>query len=266
MPTCVLYIDETGHPDKHDIPLTANGSQSPLFCLAGVAFLLDDWRAIDREYLRQKQRYFKKEITESKQRPEHWEAKALCAPRNAGDKRSQAFLVETLDILVRFQAKTFGVTFLKNHKNPTPAETLYTMGLQHLAERFNTYVYEHPGINAGIMVADRRQHRLDLGVGASYLSYIFGHETGKQLTSLQEGPLFAHSNLTACLQIAHTFASVVAGNHYHYYCRSIQGALDYSHLQQYWPRLDDLQFRSKSQYEGRLVYGYKIHDFREEQS
>jgi hypothetical protein len=113
-----------------------------------------------------------------------------------------------------------------------------------------------------MVVADRRKHRLDFQVGTSYLSYIFGHESGRQLTALQEGPLFAHSGLTACLQIAHNIGSLVYGCYYHRNCRDIAGAVDYSHLQTYWQRLKDLEFRSRQEYDGRLLFGYRCHDFR----
>jgi len=259
MATCMFYIDEGGNIDDHHIPIR-NG-ESPLFCLAAIALQLDDWREFDREYLRLKRKFFQKEIDESGERAEIWEVKDLCQPRNRDSSRRHAFLSEVLVLCDRYQARTFGITFLKNAEAPTPPETLYALGLQCLAERFNAYINESAIFEHGILIADRRKHHFDFEAAKGYLSYVFGHETGKQLTKLQEAPLFADSRLTAGLQIAHHIASLLAGNHHHYYCRDIPGALDYSHLQRYWNRLGTHEFKSKGLYDEHQMFGYRVQDF-----
>jgi hypothetical protein len=104
---------------------------------------------------------------------------------------------------------------------------------------------------------------LDFNVAGSYLSYIFGNVTGRSLTHLVEGPLFANSRLTAGLQIADNVAAALFANYYHYYCRNIPGAPDYSHIPpKYWPRLGSLQFKSKRRYDGYFQYGYRVCDHR----
>lgn len=260
MATCMFYIDEGGNIDEHHIPI--RDGESPLFCLAAIALQLHDWREIDREYLRIKRKFFEKEIAESGKRAEIWEVKDLCQPRNRDSSRRHAFLSRILGLCDRYGARTFGITFLKNPQTPTPPGTLYALGLQHLAERFNTYINESAIFEHGILIADRRKHRLDFEAANSYLSYVFGHETGKQLTRLQEAPLFADSRLTAGLQIAHHIANLLAGNHYHYYCRDLPGALDYSHLVKYWDWLYAHEFKSRDLYDGNRMYGYRVQDFR----
>jgi hypothetical protein len=94
------------------------------------------------------------------------------------------------------------------------------------------------------------------------MSYVFGHETGRQLTNLAEAPLFADSRLTAGLQCADNLMSLVYGNQYDYYLRDLQGAPDYSRLRTYWPFLDALQFRRKQEYDGYPLYGFRRIDFR----
>ncbi len=141
------------------------------------------------------------------------------------------------------------------------------MGLQYLSERLNTYIVESYIYDHGILIADSRRRALDLGLVQSYQSYIFGHETGRQLTRLVESPLFADSRHTAGLQIADNVAAVLFSNHYHYYFRELPGAPDYSHIQErYWSRLDSLQFKSKKRYESYIMYGFKTCDHRQQQS
>lgn len=266
MSTCVLYVDEAGNADPHRLPLPSG--QTALFVLGGVALPLSEWRDIDREYLRLKRTYFSAEMENTKRgRPEHWEAKDLTQPRQRTSARRQAFLHEVLNLLQRWQAALFAITFLKNPSTPAPPMSMYTAGAQQLAQRFSPYIAEHPRFDHGIMIMDSRSRtrkgtQSDFQVGASYLSYIFGHETGRQFTNLMEAPLFADSRLTAGLQLAHHVASLVYGNHCDYHLRDLEGALDYSHLQQYWPRLAALEFRSRREYDGYIVRGFRRNDHR----
>jgi hypothetical protein len=146
-----------------------------------------------------------------------------------------------------------------------PAEARYCMGLQFLAERFNIFITESNTYEQGILIADSRMKSLDFNVATSYLSYVFGHQTGRLLTCLVESPLFADSRLTAGLQTADNIAAALFANHYYYYCKDIPGAPDYSHIPpQYWPRLAGLQFKSRRLYEGYIKYGFKVCDHRPE--
>jgi hypothetical protein len=262
MTTCVFYIDESGSDQQHSIPL--QGGQTPIFTLAAVALPLDQWRNFDRRYLSLKRRFFPNEMGRAQGRPEHWEVKGkeLTAPRNRNSRRNHIFIQELLNLCASYNAQFFGITFQKNPRQPTPPMNLYTMGLQRLAERFHAYLDEGNLYSSGIAVLDSRERRrLDFQVAVSYNSFIFGHNTGRSLTTLQEGPLFANSRLTAGLQIVDNIAALLYANHYCYYCRRLPGALDYSHAQQYWPLLDNLQFKSRQMYSGYRIYGFYVYDF-----
>ncbi|MBU1660421.1 MAG: DUF3800 domain-containing protein [Chloroflexi bacterium] len=266
MSTCVFYIDEAGSRDHYSIPIQPDRGETAIFCLFALALPLVDWRDFDRDYLRLKRHFFEKEIAESSRRAEHWEIKGndLCSPRNRDSQRRHAFLREVFDLCERYNATAFAVTFVKDAVNPMSAEACYCMGLQFLAERFNIFLTEGHTYDHGILIADSRMKSLDFNVAVSYQSYIFGHETGSLLTRLVESPLFADSRLTAGLQIADNIAAALFANHYHYYCRDIPGAPDYSHISlRYWPRLAGLQFKSKGYYDGFITYGYKICDHRQ---
>ena len=56
----ILYLDESGSSDKHDIPLK-NG-QTSCFTIAGFVLLASRWKTFNRQYLKLKTQYFKKEI------------------------------------------------------------------------------------------------------------------------------------------------------------------------------------------------------------
>jgi len=133
------------------------------------------------------------------------------------------------------------------------------MGLQYLTERFNAHVAESDQYNHGVIIVDKRIAQLDFRVASSHMSYLFGHQTGRELTNIVEAPLFADSRLTTGLQIADNVSSLIYTNHYHYYCRDIEGAEDYSHTKQFWPRLDALQFKSKVLV-GHNTYGFRVID------
>ncbi len=266
MSVCVPYVDEAGNPHRHDVPL--QDGQTPLFVLGGIALPLSQWRDIDRQYLNLKRNYFSTEMQATNEaRPEHWEAKGsdLTQPRNRERARRQAFLHEVLNLVQRYDARLFGIVFLKNPTNPTPAVSIYTAAVQQIAQRFATYVIENAAHDHGIMIMDSRCQTPrggDFQVGTSYLSYIFGHETGRSLTPLVEAPLFADSRLTAGLQIADNLCSIIYGTQYDYHLRGIPAGHDYSHLQQYWPRIRALEFHSRREYDGWIVHGIRTNDHR----
>jgi len=266
MSTCVLYVDEAGDSHKHNVPLRE--SDTPLFVLGGTALPLAEWRLFDREYLNLKRRYFRAEMeASSQQRPEHWEAKGgdLTQPGSKSSSRRQAFLHEVLNLTQRFDGKLFGVTFLKNHIDPTSPVSMYTSGVQQLADRFAVYLAEHSVFDHGILIMDSRSRgprAQDFQVANSYLSYVFGHDSGRGLIALVEAPLFADSRLTAGLQIADNIASIFYGTQYHYYCRNVLGAHDYSHLRPYWDRIHALEFQSRERYDGYVRHGFRTNDHR----
>jgi hypothetical protein len=89
------------------------------------------------------------------------------------------------------------------------------------------------------------------------MSYIFGHKVGKTFTNVMEGPLFADSKLCAGLQLVDIFVSCLYTNHYNYYLGKtsetpLASGHDYSHMAQYWPTVNDLEFKSKTG-----VFGYR---------
>lgn len=265
MSTCVFYVDEAGTATRFSIPLRPETSETPVFCLFALALPLADWRGFDRDYLQLKRHFFEKELASSRRRAEFWEIKGnkLCAPRNKTSDRTHAFLRQVFDLCERYTAKAFGVTFIKNPVQVMAPHACYSMGLQFLAERLNVYIVESSTYDQGILIADSRMRSLDLSVAESYQSYIFGHDTGRQLTCLVEAPLFADSRHTAGLQIADNIGGVLYACHYQYYCSSVAGAPDYSHIgDKYWPSLQSLQFKSKRRYDGFLKYGFKICDHR----
>jgi len=265
MSTCVFYIDESGSTKGFSIPVRPDLGETAVFCLYALALPLEDWRNFDRDYLRLKWHFFEKEINESRHRAELWEVKGneLCAPRNRDSQRRHAFLREVFDLCGRYGATGFGVAFLKDYVNPMASESCYTLGLQYLAERFNFFLSESRIYDNGILIADERMKDLDFNVAQSYLSYVFGNVNGRLLTCLAESPLFANSRLTSGLQIVDNIAAVFFADKYNYYCRDVPGAPDYSHISKwYWPRLKNLEFKSRQVYDGHIQYGYKICDHR----
>jgi len=263
--TCVFYIDEAGSSQRYSIPIRPDRGQTAIFCLFALALPLSGWRHFDREYLQLKRKFFPKEIAASTRRAEQWEVKGneLCSPRNKDSQRRHAFLGRVFELGQRYEATAFGITFIKKQANPMGREARYCMGLQYLAERFNAFLAESSTYDEGILIADSRMKSLDLNVAVSYLSYIFGHETGRLLTQLAESPLFADSRLTAGLQIADNIAAVLFANHYHYYCSRVPGAPDYSHIPpRYWSRLDAMQFKSRQLYDEYPMYGFRVCDHR----
>lgn len=264
MSTCVFYIDEAGNTERFSFPIQTG--QTAIFCLFALALPLSDWRDFDRDYMRLKLDFFKDEIDQSKYRAAQWEIKGneLCSPRNRNSKRRHAFLQRVFDLCERYDATTFGVTFLKGQANLQSPDACYAMGFQYLAEVLDIYIAESEIYDYGIQIADARVEKKNTKVAASYLSYVFGNDKGRSLTHLIEAPLFADSRQTSGLQIVDNIAAAYFANHYDYYCRNLPGAPDYSHISgQYWPRLRSLEFKGRKEYYDHIRYGYKICDHRD---
>ena len=268
-----LYLDESGDTRPHSLPL-AHG-QSPVFALSGVALPIDKWRKYDREYLYLKWQFFENEIDKSSKRREQWEfkGKRAIAPRNAKSERLKNFTYKTLDLIKRHNGTLFAVDFLKNHKNPMASSSMYTVALQVIAETFNIFLREKNVL--GIVIIDSRMAHatpgrgLDYTVAASLLSYVFGHETGRELKQLVESPLFVDSSLTAGVQIADILAAIKYASTYCHYLAPDgavleKGYLDYTHVKTFWTPFHDLGFVSDKKYEGYVKYGLRTFDHREE--
>jgi hypothetical protein len=176
----IFYVDESGSPHHHDEPLK-NG-QTPLFVLASLAFQADEWRQLDRDYLRLKTEFFQDELRNNK-RPEQHEIKgtALIGPHNKTSRRRHAFAKRALKLCLEHHARGFAVTFKKNPHEPMSPTSMYTMALQQLVNRFHCFMDEttrgvtiglaqQRGRGQGIIVADSRLNNLDLNVAISHLS------------------------------------------------------------------------------------------------
>jgi hypothetical protein len=267
MSVCVVYIDESGNPDPHRIPV-GNG-ETPIFTLSALALPIWEWRGIDREYLALKRRFFPDRLGRPTRRDEETEIKGndLVSPRNAGSTRRHAFLREVISFIHRHSGRGFGVSFLKNSGNPAPPVSLYTSAFQILVERISIFVTEHPAYSHALLICDSRMkgwRNHDIAVARSHMSYIFGHETGRTYINISEAPLFADSRITTGIQLCDIFSSILFANHYHYHLRNTPGAIDYGHMRPYWDRLDQLQFKSRQEIGGFQMYGFRVVDQRPE--
>ena len=266
-----LYLDESGDTDKHSMPV--RHGEKPVFTLGGVTLPIDRWRLYDREYLALKTTFFQNEINSSSRHAALWEFKGNRAigPRNAESQRIKVFIYKVLDLIMTYGGGLFAVNILKDHERPTAPQSMYTVALQILAEKFNIFLREEGGL--GIFIIDSRMAHvtpgrgLDYAVAVSLLTYIFGHERGRAFTQLVEAPLFADSSLTAGLQIADIVAALLYANAYKYNLApsgadASKGYLDYTHTQRYWPQINELEFKSKQKYNGFQMFGFRTSDHR----
>jgi hypothetical protein len=264
----LLYVDESGSPHHHSEPLLSG--QTPLFVLASLVFHADQWRVIDRLYLRLKSKFFAPEIGAGY--PEQFEVKGtnLICPHNATSRRRHAFVREVMSLCIEKQGRGFAIIIRKNALNPTSATSMYTMALQYLVERLSCFLEETTqGITAGfeaqhsqgIVIADTRLNNLDLNVAVSHLSFIFGNPTGQQCVRVIEAPTFTFSQLSVGLQLTDIFAACMYARAYQRYCRAIPGACDYRHMSYFGSYGDNLEFRSQRASEPYPVRGYRYIDF-----
>ena len=266
-----FYVDEGGDPHPHREPLLQGGT--PLFCLSAVAVHASRWRELDRALFQLKRAYFSREMQgftarNPDMRPEHYEVKGrqLVKPSHAGSRRNRVFTFKILDLAQQLDVRLFAAVWQKNPANPVDAMSMYTQGLQVLAERFHHHCAQAGEL--GVIVADGRTRNLDFQVAASHLSYIFGNPVGRNYTTLVEAPMFVDSVLSAGVQLADLLGSCIYGCYYHRRCATLSGlfvgnqlaaqdqfaanpagpwtkktpAHDYSHCQQFWQRLIALQF------------------------
>jgi hypothetical protein len=262
--TVVFYIDESGSTDTYRIPIESG--RTPLFTLSSVAIELTQWREVDRLFNSLKERFFP-DILARKLRREEIEVKGndLASPRNKDSQRRHQFLLRVFRLLKDFNVRLFSVTFIKSTIHPISATSLYTHGFQILLERFHHYIENNYHHESGIMICDSRAGAikgkgLDKEVAKSFQSFIFGNPLGRTLTTIHEAPLFADSQITVGIQLADIASSCIYANHYYYYVRNLDGAIDYQHMQKYWPLLDELQYKPPSLVEQNRMYGYRVLD------
>lgn len=267
-----LYLDETGSTEAHSIPVK-NGD-TPIFTLGGVILPLERWREYDRKYLYLKRDFFKAEIDRSKKTDSAWEIKGtdLFAPRNAASERNKVFVYKVFDLIKDFGGRVIGVTFLKSVKDPMSHTSIYTKGLQIIAERYDIFLREMNG--SGILIIDSRMAHtrkgggLDYTVAVSYLSFIFGNAQGRQLKRIIEGPIFADSGLTAGLQLADIVSGLIYTSNYRDKLAPRgadheNGYLDYTHTAKYANALKDVTFHSANVYGQQRMYGLRTIDHRD---
>ena len=269
-----LYLDETGSTERHVLPVAIGNT--PAFTLGGVILPLDKWREYDRAYLYLKRDFFRAEIDRSKKTDIAWEIKGtdLFAPRNAASERNKVFAYKVLDLIKAFGGRVIGVTFLKSVSEPMSKTSIYTKGLQIIAERYDIYLREQN--SSGIMIIDSRMAHtrkgsgLDYTVATSYLSFIFGNKEGQQLKRIIEGPIFADSGLTAGLQIADIVSGMIYTTTYAHKLApqgadTARGFLDYTHATKFSNPLRDVTFVSKNKYGSQTIFGLRILDHRDEE-
>jgi hypothetical protein len=267
----IFYIDESGSPQGHNLPL--KDGQSPVFVLSCLAFQSQRWRALDRTFRNLKAKFFQDELRG--RRPEEHEIKGtdLIGPHNRTSTRRHAFARAVLQLCRDNHARAFSVIIKKNASEPMSHISMYTMALQYLVERFQIFLDETSrGITvglpsddcSGVIIADSRLNNLDLKVTVSHLSFIFGHATGQKCSRIIEAPMFTFSQLSVGIQLTDIFAAFTYARAYQRHCRNIDGGKDYSHIEYCGEFLDRMEFWSEERYgDDRKVRGSRFLDLNE---
>ena len=160
--------------------------------------------------------------------------------------------------------------FRKNSTSPISSISMYTMALQYLVERFNCFLEETSqglveGFEAqpyhGVIIVDSRLKTLDLNVAVSHLSFIFGNPIGQKCLRMIEAPTFTFSQLSVGLQLTDIFAAGIYSKMYRRHCHEIAGGHDYTHMAYFAGYADRLEFRSRMDYAGHHVRGYRFINF-----
>jgi len=248
-----FYIDESGSPELHHLPILSG--ETPLFCLTAIAVHETKWRLLSRDYDTLKRRFFHKEIGSDVPLTFEVKGSELSRPSNKNNRRNHAYIKRILELCNQYGLAFFSIILRKGYLQPANRISIYTMSLQYLAERFQAFLEENN--DNGLMIIDSRKHKLDLEVANSYLSYIFGNVNGRQCDRMIEAPMFTDSRLTAGLQVADVVGSCVYSEAYYWRCRSLLGALDYSHMRQYRPYLRQREFHSQMKHHGFYKHGYR---------
>ena len=252
-----FYVDESGNPHAHHNPL-ANG-ETPLFALTAVAIHSSHWRGFSQDYAMLKERFFRKELRN--RRPQYYEIKGntLLSPRNKQSSRRVVFTHKVMDLILSYGGRIFSTVFIKSASSPASKVSLYTHGLQVLCERLHAFLDEvgDPSIQ-GLMMLDGRLKQLDEQVARSHLSFIFGHQEGRQFTKLVEAPVFVDSKLSAGIQLADVAGAMIYAVHYHEFCSTLSNALDYSHALRFKPRIQEAAWQSTERYNGYHMFGIRV--------
>jgi hypothetical protein len=254
-----FYVDESGDPEGHHEPLIAG--ETPIFALNSLCIREEHWRNLDRDYHKLKIRFFAQQIGDREAQYYEVKGNELTGHHNRDNRRDHAFIQQVLILCRKYQGSLFSIIFIKNPTKPTNKKSLYTMALQYLVERFQSFLEENTTNDNGIIVIDSRMHNLNLEVAKSHLSFVFGHNTGKSCDRIIEAPMFADSRLATGLQITDIIGSCIYTNIYHRNSMFISGAIDYSHMEKYWPEIDSLQFKGKMLHDGHARNGIRVIDF-----
>ena len=112
-----FYVDESGSPEGHHLPLL-NG-ETPIFSLNSLCIRDNNWRDLDREYLKLKNRFFRNEI--GARRPEYYEIKGseLTRPGNRTNRRAHQFIKQIISLCAKFNGTLFSIIFIKDAVKPT---------------------------------------------------------------------------------------------------------------------------------------------------
>ena len=207
----ILYLDEFGHAGAW-APGNPRHNHHPLFGLAGFAIDGNNWKDLDRGFLRLKANFYRNEIRRKQLleglRPERYEPKKL---RSRRDKR---FASELLDLVARCNGKVFAYgrgkrVGLAGHSE----EGLYTTTVQGALRQFEKYLRNTAGRNVGkgVIVMDRRQEVQNQYVLASAQSYLFARPgAAPPFDRLTEIPLLVPSEYYHGIQAADMIGRVVA--------------------------------------------------------
>jgi hypothetical protein len=249
-----FYIDESGNPDLHHVPLLEG--ETPLFVLTSICVHETNWRTLGHDFVLLKQRFFKNEIGSNVPLTIEFKGSDLSRPGNRNNRRNHAYIDSILKLCDGYNIPFFSIIIRKDYINPADKKSIYTMSLQYLVERFQAFLDEND--DNGIMIIDSRVHSIDLQVAQSHLSYIFGNVNGRQCNRIIEAPMFTDSRLTAGLQVVDVVGSCIYTNYYYRTCRFIQGALDYTYMRKYRLYLDNREFHSNFRHNGYFKRGFRF--------
>jgi hypothetical protein len=149
-------------------------------------------------------------------------------------RQATKFRAELVEILNRHDAKVMGRIWIKAVGHPLDPKTSYGYAVQDFAKAFQHYLETVDDV--GIMIADSREHRLNVQVAHSIFTQKW-RSGGDAYGRIQEVPIFAASDNHAGIQIADLLASTfmfplaIAA-----YCQPIPGFVhdpgSYEHIRQ----------------------------------
>jgi hypothetical protein len=114
--------------------------ETPIFVLSCLAIREDYWKDSDRDYHKLKIRFFAEQIGDREAQYYEVKGNELTGHHNRNNKRDHAFIQQVLNLCEKYRGTLFSLIFLKNPTNPTSKTSLYTMALQYLVERFQSFL------------------------------------------------------------------------------------------------------------------------------